>query len=418
MENNNRILVLGGNLPHVNVVNMLNKLGYYTIVFDYNENPPAREVADHFERISITDREAVLDGAKKLHINRIVNCCNDYAIPVCAFVSEQLNLPCVIDYNTALDCTDKARMKEVFVKNGIGTSRFQKIVDKETPQIEIKYPVVVKPVDASGSKGIRKVDKEELLTESVSFAFSQCVYKKEVIIEEFIEGDEFQVDCDVCDGEVNIVLIRMKPKFKRNEISSCVGSLISPELFDNNYIVFKRIAESLSKSFHITNNTFFFQLIKNCETVNVIELGIRVGGGWSYKIIKEVTGCDFLRLSLLSQLGIKKHDHYHRPTKYCHTSFLFAKKGCFNNIIGLEELANEGVIDSYQVFQKNGSFIDGIITNKNRVAIYMISSISKDGLIEKINKAIHSVDIVDNNNKSIFDRSMYDSFICDLPILL
>lgn len=414
MELRERVLVLGGSLPHVSVVEVLKELGYYVIVFDYNEFPPARKYADSFEQISIIDKEAVLEGARRLKVDRIINCCNDFAIPVASYVSEVLNLPQIMSYESALDCTDKIRMKDVFLRNGIPTSKYIKVSSANELDSEVSFPVVVKPADTSGSRGIRKINSVDVIGEAINNALSQCVFRKEVVVEEFVEGEEYQVDCIVQNGNVEVALIRLKPKFQKNEISSCVGSLITPRIFKENYFEFKNLAESLAKAFEIRNNTFFFQLIKSKDNVSVIELGVRVGGGWSHKMIKEITGLDFIKVSLYSQLGREERFQHHRPLKCYHTCFLFSKAGVFQKVSGLEALLKEGVIDSYQVLMSSGSCVNGVITNKNRVAIYMISSDSMDELRKKVSFAIHNVDIVDANGESVFDSSNYDGFVSSL----
>ena len=414
MQLSERVLVLGGSLPHVTVVEVLKELGFFVIVFDYNEYPPASKISDLFEQISIIDKEAVLEGARRLNVDRIVNCCNDFAIPVAAYVSEVLNLPHILSYESALDCTDKLRMKDVFFRNGIPTSKYIKISSVNELDSKVSFPLVVKPADTTGSRGISKVNDADNFDESVNKALSQCVFRKEVVVEEFVEGEEYQVDCIVREGKVDVVLIRLKPKFKENEISSCVGSLITPRIFEENHAEFKSLAESLAKAFGIRNNTFFFQLIKSKNITSVIELGVRVGGGWSHKMIKEITGLDFIKASLYSQLGRDEKYLHHQPLKYYYTCFLFAKEGVFHKVTGLEALLKEGVIDSYQVLMQSGSSINGVITNKNRVAIYMISSDSMDELRKKVTFAIHNVDILDANGMSIFDSSDYDGFVSNL----
>lgn len=414
MQARERLLVLGGNLPHKKVVEQLNALGYYTIVFDINDNPPAKEIANHFEQISITDKNAVLKGAQTLGVDQIINCCNDYAIPVTSFVSEKLGLPSSLSMDSALDCTDKIRMKNKFAANGIPSSSYQVLSSKTDQRIYLQFPIIVKPADSSGSKGISIVNDEKDVFSALEFAFSQCIFKQEVIVEEFIDGDEFQVDCVVQNGTTKIVLIKLKPKFHTKEFSSCVGSIISPILYKKYYKLFLSLAESIAMAFHIDNNTFFFQVIVNDQCPSVIELGVRVGGGWSYKMVKEITGCDILRFSLLSQLGLKETLVINPPQQFYNTIFLFAKKGIVNNVIGFETLNDNHIIESFQVLLKKGNSVDGRITNKNRAAIFMVCANSMKSLVGKIEQAIESVDILDINGESLFDRDLYTSFITRL----
>ncbi|MBO4909063.1 MAG: hypothetical protein J5476_07260 [Lachnospiraceae bacterium] len=119
-----KALILGGTAPHKELIEKLKKRGYHTILVDYFENPPAKEVADEHIMISTLDKEAVLETAKKLNADLVISTCVDQANAVCCYVAEKLGLPIPYSYETALDMTDKSRMKKIMKEHDIPTSDY------------------------------------------------------------------------------------------------------------------------------------------------------------------------------------------------------------------------------------------------------------------------------------------------------
>lgn len=89
-----KAIVLGGTHDHITLIELLKQRSYYTILIDYYENPIAKEYADEFIRESTTDKETVLEIAKKNNVNLVIAACIDSALATMAYVSEKLNLPC------------------------------------------------------------------------------------------------------------------------------------------------------------------------------------------------------------------------------------------------------------------------------------------------------------------------------------
>lgn len=125
-----KALILGGTAAHKELIRQLKKRGYHTILIDYFDNPPAKEDADEHVKISTLDKEAVLEYAKKTGVDLVISTSVDQANAVCCYVSEKLGLPFPYSYETALDMTDKTRMKQIMKENRIPTAEYI-IADKE-----------------------------------------------------------------------------------------------------------------------------------------------------------------------------------------------------------------------------------------------------------------------------------------------
>ena len=408
MDSRKKVLVLGGNVPHRTLIHKLKLKGYFIVLIDYLDNPPAKSVADEHIQISTLDKEKVLEVARKVKPEYIVNVCNDQAITTAAYVAEKLGVSYPYGYETSLNITDKGRMKRIMRDNCIPTACFIHVNEElEGRSVNLNYPLVVKPSDTTGSKGVKKVTNDKALSMAVKDALNLSP-SHSVIVEEFIPGKEFQIDCFIQDGLVDVIMIRQKLKFVEGEISSPLGSLIQINLPETERNLLYDIATRISKAFGINNNTLFMQVIMNGNEINVIEFGVRIGGGWSYKMIKEITGFDYLEAAMNSILGIKTPITYSLPQEFYMSNFLFSKEGVFEEVVGLQELKEEGAIDDFEIFLEKGRFIDGVVANRNRVAIYLVKGKTLNVLFEKVHKVLDVLDIHDCHKNSLLYKSMYD----------
>ena len=122
-----KAIVLGGTLPHVTLINKLKDRGFYVILIDYLEHPYAASYADEHIKASTLDYDVVTEIAKDEGVELVISTCIDQANVTACYVAEQLGLPHPYSFKTALAVTDKLKMKDIMVENGIPTSRFMRI---------------------------------------------------------------------------------------------------------------------------------------------------------------------------------------------------------------------------------------------------------------------------------------------------
>ena len=124
-----KALVLAGGFPQIELIKELKRRSYTVILADYYAEPVAKKYADIFYQVSTLDVDAITKVAKDENVSFLTTVCTDQALLTVAKVSEILGLPCYIDYQTALNVTNKAYMKKVFEENKISTAKH--IVMKE-----------------------------------------------------------------------------------------------------------------------------------------------------------------------------------------------------------------------------------------------------------------------------------------------
>lgn len=399
-------IVLGGTNPHRELILKLKEQGYYTVLIDYLPNPPAKESADKHIVESTLDKEKVLKIAKKLTASLVTSICVDQAHVVAAWISGEMGLPKFFDFDTVSKVADKMLQKEGMVLGGIPTAKFKIARSAEVPNIdELTFPVVTKPLDTTGSKGVVKVmhlaDLKNALTYSNSFSS-----KNELIIEEFIEGEEFQVDCFSTNEEVHLLLLSKKNKLHNGDVGKelqSVGSEIVPfSDFKKDLITeFHNVALSIKKLNKLNSTPFFFQCIVKESSVFVLEYALRIGGGLSYKIIPMVSGVDSLDLAMNVLLHKTINILPNRNEYRYRTNNIYVSKCVFGDIKGTDKLIRKGIIEAYFPYKMKGAIIFGSLSSNNRIGAFIIKTKSREELEEKRLLAYQNLRVFDIENKEI-----------------
>ena len=199
-----RLLILGGDHFAVPVVKAAKKQGYYVITCDYLPDNVAHKYSDEFVNFSTTDKEGILEWAKKNPIDGVVTY-TDSGVVTTAYVQHHLGLPQIGPLESVEILQNKARFRQFLTENGFNVPKakgFSKKEDALASKDFFTLPVIVKPVDAAGSKGVTKVSDWSELEKAVDWAI-QFSFSGDFIIESFIEkqGCSSDSDCFSVDGQ-------------------------------------------------------------------------------------------------------------------------------------------------------------------------------------------------------------------------
>lgn len=404
-------LVLAGGFPQIDLINKLKARGIKTVLADYYKNPVARDYADKFYRVSTLDMDAVRQLAIEEKVDFIVTVCTDQALLTMAKVSEDLGLPCYIDYEKAKNVTNKAYMKKVFADNNISTAKYIVLENLEEADFSNwKFPIIIKPVDCNSSKGVRKVDNifelQDVFKETVLFSRT-----KTAIVEEFVTGKELSVDVYVENGRVAILDITTSEKLK----------------IKNHFIIFRTwhpanisidikekvqyIAQQIADAFDLKDSPMLIQMLTDGKNIYVIEFSARTGGGVKHLSINRKTGIDVVSAVIDLTLGHKPHIKIKgSKAKYMVDEYIYCKPGVFDHVQGFDELKEDGIITDYYVFQCKGSVFDTIENSGNRIGGFTIEGNSIQELREKHNKVNNTVKILSLMGKDIMRHDLLVDF--------
>lgn len=202
-----RLLLLGGLRYQLPVIKSAHELGYYVITCDYIPNNIAHKYSDEYHNVSIIDKEAVLLLAQKLKIDGIMSFAVDPGVMTAAYVAEKMGFPHSGSYESVCILQNKDRFYSFLAQNNFNVPQawsFSSVDD--ALKREYPYPVIVKPTDSAGSKGVSRVDSSDQLKPAVQSAIEHSLSKR-VIIEEFIEKEGCSSDSDsfTVDGVLKFV---------------------------------------------------------------------------------------------------------------------------------------------------------------------------------------------------------------------
>ena len=203
-----KLLILGGDHFTIPVVEAAKKQGYYVITCDYLPDNVAHKVSDEYVNFSTTDKEGILAWAREKKIDGIVTF-TDSGVVTTAYVQHHLGLPQIGPLESVEILQNKARFRQFLTENGFNVPKAKGYSKKEEALNDTSFftfPVIVKPVDAAGSKGVTKVERWDELEEAVDWAIKYS-FSGDFIIESFIEKEGCSSDSDSfsVDGVMRVV---------------------------------------------------------------------------------------------------------------------------------------------------------------------------------------------------------------------
>lgn len=192
-------MLLGGLRYLLPVINEAHQRGYYVITVDYLPENIAHKYSDEYYNISTFDKDAILDVAKRIQIDGVMSFAVDAGVTSAAYIAEQMGLPFQCSYRSACILQDKSLFRQFLAENGFNTPKAKGYHDVLTALEDANnytWPVIVKPVDSCGSKGVTRVDNKKDLEEAIALAVKVSV-SKHFIVEDYLEVDGYQSSADV-----------------------------------------------------------------------------------------------------------------------------------------------------------------------------------------------------------------------------
>lgn len=402
-----KALVLAGGFPQIALIKELKSRGIETLLADWGSNPVARKYADKFYQVSTLDVEAIKSVAEKEKVDFLITACTDQALLTVACVSEDLGLPCYIDYKTALNVTNKAYMKKVFIENEISTAKYLIMGELDLEQLkDMSYPLIVKPVDCNSSKGVKKVENINELKKAFFDAinFSRT---KTAIIEQYIDGPEISVDVYVEDGKAHVLCISNNDKIADKDKFIIFRGRCPARETDKIRGQIELIAQQIADAFNLKNSPMLIQLITDGEKAYVLEFSARTGGGTKFLRIKTVANFDVIKAVVDLTLGEKPHVKKAINDIFLADEFIYCKNGTFDHLEGFNELKEKGVVSDYYLFKNKGSVMDRVSSSGDRIAGVTVVAKSLGKLIEKHDLVAKTIKVIDKDGQDIMRHDLF-----------
>lgn len=321
-----KLVIIGANDFQNQLILKAKSLGYETHVFAWADGAVGAKTADYFYPISIVEKEEILEKCREIKPNGVCSIASDLATITVNYIAENLNLPCN-PINSSTICTNKYEMRKRMQENNIKTPKFMKIgLEDKIDLSDFSFPVIVKPTDRSGSRGITKVLDKGEITDAIKKSVAES-FEKKAIIEEFIEGNEYSCECISYNGEHHFLAFTKKyttgePHFI--ETGHLEPSDIKEEYHDK---IITEIFKALN-ALGIKNGASHTEFkIDGKGNFGIIEIGARMGGDCiGSDLVQISTGYDYVKMVIDVACGnAPEFKQVSIPTKVA-IKFVFSKK--------------------------------------------------------------------------------------------
>lgn len=312
-------MLLGGLRYLIPVIEAAHKLGCYVITCDYLPNNIAHKYSDEYRNVSILDKDAVLSLAKELNIDGIMSFAVDPGVITAAYVADKMGLPQTGPYESICILQNKDKFRDFLTRNGFNVPKangFSSIEEALHGMDGFEWPVIVKPTDSAGSKGVKKVEHPSQLKPALEYAFEHS-YSKRVIVEEFIEqeGCSSDSDCFSVNGELKFVSFSAQhfDKSAPNPYTPsayCWPSTMTKEQEEELTHELQRLIKLLGMGTSIYNVET--RVGKNGKAY-IMEVSPRGGGNRLAEMIHFATGVDLITNAVRGAIGEKIVDIEQKP---------------------------------------------------------------------------------------------------------
>lgn len=358
-----RVLMLGGSIYQTYAIKEAVRQGHYVITCDYLPDNPGHKFAHEYHNVSTTDKEAVLELARKLKVDGVVAYASDPAAPTAAYVCEKLGLP-TSPYKSVEILSKKHLFRKYLADHGFNVPKARSYVKYEDALAEIDsfhLPVMVKPVDSSGSKGINKLTDKSQLKAFVEDALSYS-RDKVFLIEEFIVKKGPQISGDAFSVDGKLVFHCLGNEFYSTKVDKDFAPLGEcwPTVMPKEVIVtLEADLQRLITSLGMRSNAYNVEAIYGEDgKVYILELGARSGGSLIPQVTALATGVDMVPYVIKAALGEDCSDLKMAPVKGFWSNYM-AHANKTGNYAGIEydENFKKNHLVDYVTDTKIGDFV-------------------------------------------------------------
>lgn len=335
-----KLMILGGSRYALPVIKASHELGAYVITADYLPDNIAHRYSDDYCNVSITDMEATLHEAQKKKIDGIISFACDPGVVTAAYVAEQMGLPSVGSYEAVSLLQNKGRFRKFLAENGFNVPTAKGYIDINAALKDVDmfhWPVIVKPTDSAGSKGVSRVDDPSKLKEAIEYAISFS-RGKEFIIEDFITQHGFSSDTDSfsVNGELRFVSFNSQ-RFDKNAENPYTPAAYSwPSSMTDEHQ--KELTSEIQRMIKLLDLGTSIYNIETREGTDgkayIMECSPRGGGNRLAECLEYATGVKLVENSVRAALGMPTVGVEQKPYNGCWAEVILHsdKPGIFDSL--------------------------------------------------------------------------------------
>ena len=373
MKKQKKLMLLGSIRYLLPVIQTAHEEGYYVITADYLPDGIAHQYSDEYVNVSIIDQELVLKVAREKKIDGIMSFGVDPGVVSAAYVQEQMGLPSIGPYESVKILQNKDKFRAFLAENGFNVPvfrNFSSIEDALSDLTWCPFPVIVKPTDSAGSKGVSRVDSASELKDALEYAFSYAL-KGKVIVEEYIEKSGCSSDSDsFCyEGQLKIVT------FSAQRFDDSAANPYTPAAYSwpSTFTVKEEalITDEIQRLLHLLKmETSIYNLearIGNNGKPYIMEVSPRGGGNRLAEMIKFATGVDMIKASVRASVGDPIEELTQRPYEGLWAEIILHSDRCgFFDHLEIGDSLQSKVIEK-DLWIKEGDYVEAFNGANNAI---------------------------------------------------
>jgi len=299
-----KMLLLGGSHAEIPLIQAAQALGWYVITTGNNRDGLGHPYADKTVFANYSDKDAMLELARAEGVQAVCSGCNDFALLSTVYVCEKLGLPGHDSYTTSLEIHHKDKYRALATRLGIPTPRaitVRNVADFDAAIANLTFPIIVKPVDLTGGKGIHRAANPEEAREAYKDACSRT-RQDHIVVEEFVQGTNHGFSAMLVKGKVAFAFSDNEQYFVNKYL---VSGANSPSTSGSETLAKLRdYSERIAQDLHLIDGILHIQYIEKPDgTPIIIEICRRPPGDLYIKFVKYATGIDYPKFIVMAETG-------------------------------------------------------------------------------------------------------------------
>lgn len=313
INNKKKLMLLGGSRYIIPVIEKAHELGCYVITCDYLPDNIAHKYSDEYCNISIIDKDLVLEKAKELNIDGIMSFACDPGVVTAAYVAEKMNLPFQGSYEETCILQDKGLFRQFLANNNFNVPNAKRYTNATDPFKDIDYfnwPVIVKPTDSAGSKGVTKVDNPKELENAIKIA-QNGAHNGAFIIEDFLtfEGAHSSADPFTVNGKLEFVTYSDQLFDKEADNPYTPAYIIWPSTMKKEYQdILNNETQRLMNLLHMNTGIYNIETCVSNGKPYLMEVSPRGGGCKIAELQRMAFGIDLIEAEIRKAVGLAIND--------------------------------------------------------------------------------------------------------------
>ena len=297
-----KLVIIGANDFQNQLILKAKELGYETHAFAWEDGAVGKDTADYFYPVSITEKEEILAKCREIEPCGVCSIGSDLASITVNYVAEKLTLPCNQTKYTSIQ-TNKYKMREALQSAGLPCPKF--IIADESFDIkkvsDFSFPIIVKPVDLTGGKGIHRAANADEARVAYKDACSRT-RQDHIVVEEFVQGSNHGFSAMLVKGKVAFAFSDNEQYYINKYM---VSGANSPSTSNNKTLsMLREYSERIAQELHLVDGILHIQYIERADgTPVIIEICRRPPGDLYIKFVKYATGIDYPKFIVLAETG-------------------------------------------------------------------------------------------------------------------